>query len=106
MSTITTDPDTLIETWEVGELQTMLEDDATVACTPLSHGKPVLPTKHVPYAKKMVWEWYLVVDTYVDGCLVVAKIEHHFSLTAMPSKAGDTIELVLLASDLEHNHGN
>ncbi len=78
--------------------------DAMVACTPLDRGKPVLPTKHVAYAQRMVWTWNLVVDAYVDGCLVVAKIEHHFVLTAMPSKAGDTIELVLLASDLEHFH--
>ncbi len=80
--------------------------DAMVSCTPLKGAKPVLPTKQVPYANRMVWQWHLESDTYVNACLVVAKIEHHFSLTAMPSKAGDTIELVLLASDLEHHHGN
>ncbi len=78
--------------------------DAMVTCTPFDGDKPVLPTKQVPYAKIMEWQWHITKSVYVNRCLIVAKIEHHFAVRGWKLKPGDCAEIFVYASDLEHSH--
>ncbi len=96
--------DTLIETWEVGELEARLEHDAMVSCTPYWDAKPVLPTLEVPYADRMVWEWEIAARRVrINKVVVVAKTTHRFTLNATPHQ-GDTLIFYLMAQDLSHGH--
>ncbi len=97
------DSDTLIETWEVGELELRLDQDAMVSCTPYWNDRAVLPTLEVPYADRMVWEWEIHQRCRIDKVVVVAKVRHQFSLQAHPRKS-DTVVFYLYAKDLDHGH--
>ena len=100
---ITTNPDKLIETWEVLELHNRVAAEAMVSCTPYWNDRAVLPTLEVPYADRMVWEWEIHQRCRIDKVVVVAKVRHQFSLQAHPRKS-DTVVFYLYAKDLDHGH--
>ncbi len=101
---VTNHPDQLIETWEVGELELLLEADAMVSCTPYWGDQVVLPTIEVPYTDRMVWSWDIEQFCQVDQAVVVAKTLHRFSLHKAPFRPGDTMSFYLYSQDLDHAH--
>ena len=93
-----------LDTYIVTELESRLDQDAMVSCTPCWDAEPVLPTLEVPYAERMVWEWEIAARRVrINKVLVVAKIEHRYALLATP-RQGDTLVFYLFAQDLNHGH--